>query len=679
MLESAVAAHRQGRLSEADAGYQRILRLQPRHFDALHLAGLLATQRNDARTGVELIGRAIAIDRGQAPAHLNLGNALLALERPAEALASYERAIGLEPGYAEAHSNRGNALKELNRADEALASYERAVALKPDYAEAFCNQGNLLNELDRPAAALASCERAIALVPGLAEAWYNRGNALKGLRRQEEALASYDRAVALKPGYAEAWTNRGNALTALARHDDALASHDRAVALKPGLAQAWSSRGNALRALERPDAALASYDRAIALKPGLVPAWSNRGIALMDLKRLDDALGSFERALALDPRYPEAHYNLGLVRYVQGRVPEGIACHEKAVELKPGYAEAQWSLGVGLLMTGDLDRGWQGYEWRFRTEDPDVPVTVRDFSYPEWHGEPLAGKSVLVWGEQGIGDEILFAGIYREVAAMAGRCLIECTAKLLPLIARSVPGATFAARTTPPQACTRGGFDYQAPAGDLARWLRPALASFPRHDGYLAPPEGRVAYWKERLAALGPGPWIGFGWRSSNLKGPRAAADIKLDRWGPVFTTPGARFVCLQYGECAADLAQARERWGVPLHAFPEVDLFNDLDEAAALTKAVDLVISAPTAVSILAAALGVPTWQLAFGYDWQRHGTPCNPWFPAMTIFHRAVDREWDAILLDVAGELRRWVCGAGHAPRHRDRDLRAERPATD
>jgi hypothetical protein len=262
-----------------------------------------------------------------------------------------------------------------------------------------------------------------------------------------------------------------------------------------------------------------------------------------------------------------------------------------------------------------------------------------------------------VWGEQGIGDEIVYAGLIAEVTAAAARCVVECAPKLVPLFACSFPGAVVIPRTDPPHDLTRDGFDYQTPAGSLGRWLRPTLASFPRRRAYLAAPAERVAYWTQRLSALGAGPKIGFSWRSSNLKGERALACTVLQQWGAVFSVPGMHFVSLQYDECSAELAQARERFGIPLHAFPEVDLFNDLLEAAALTKAVDLVITAPTAVGLLSAALGVPTWQMTFGPDWQEFGTGRNPWFPAMTSFTRAWNQDWEEIIGDIAERLRQHV----------------------
>jgi hypothetical protein len=188
------------------------------------------------------------------------------------------------------------------------------------------------------------------------------------------------------------------------------------------------------------------------------------------------------------------------------------------------------------------------------------------------------------------------------------------------------------------------------PVGDLSRWLRPTLNHFPSHSGYLTPPPDRVALWKEHLGHLGAGLKVGISWRSSNLKGRRALSCTSLDQWGAVFGVKGVHFVNLQYDECNTELAQARARFGVPIHAYSDVDLLDDMDEAAALTKALDLVISAPTSVALLSGALGVPTWQMNFGADWTRHGTEGYPWFPSIKVFPRAHDQTWEDILERIA-----------------------------
>ena len=191
-------------MAEAEKIYGQILKVQPNHFDSLHLVGVIYAQRGNHVESVRQIDLALKINPKAAYAHHNRGLALQELKRLDDALASYDKAIALKPDYAEAFNNRGLALRELKRLDQALASYDKAIALKPDSAEAFSNRGVALRELRRLDEALASYDKAIALKPDYAEAFNYRGNALQALNRLDDALASYDKAIALKPDYAEA-------------------------------------------------------------------------------------------------------------------------------------------------------------------------------------------------------------------------------------------------------------------------------------------------------------------------------------------------------------------------------------------------------------------------------------------------------------------------------------------
>jgi predicted O-linked N-acetylglucosamine transferase (SPINDLY family) len=363
-----MALHQRGLLTQAQGAYQEILKLKPKHFDSLHLLGVIACQTQRYELGVELITRAIRVNPGVAEAYNNRGNALLDLKRPEEALASYDKALVLKPDYAEAHTNRAAALKELKRFDEALASYDKALALNPGIPVTHYNRGNALSDLKRLEEALASYDRALELKPDYADAHYNRGNVLLGLKRPDEALASYDRALALHPGYADAYYNRGNAQLELKRPDEALASYDRALALKPDEAKAWYNRGNALLALHRPGEALGSYDRALVLKPDYAEACNNRGNVLYELKRLDEALASYDKALTFDPGVAEAHNNRGNVLIDLKRPDEALASYEKALELKPDYE----FLSGTLLHTRMKLCEWQGLDESLGTFEADI-------------------------------------------------------------------------------------------------------------------------------------------------------------------------------------------------------------------------------------------------------------------------------------------------------------------
>jgi tetratricopeptide (TPR) repeat protein len=617
------------------------------------------------------------------------GVELLGARKASEALMSFTEAIALSPDFAEAENHAGLALRELGRHEEAVVRFQRAVDIRHDYVAALNNLGGTCLQLGRLEEAEDPCKLALAFDSDSAEAYFTLGFVRWQQGRREEAVDHFYRSADLDPDSAQLRLTLGGLLHVAERFEEALQCYRQAEALSPDLPEMHNNFGATLLKLHRTEEAIGRFERALALKPDFADAYFNLGIAYSDGDRLEQAVGCYRRAIAINPGYAEAYNSLANALKAQGAVEEALECFRKALSLKPDYVDAHHNMGVTFnyldrstdaiacyeqagrvkadhsesqlnlaitqLLVGDLARGWKGYEWRFRLANTDQKLVARKFPYAQWAGQSLAGRAILVWGEQGIGDEILFSSMYREVIEVSGRCVIECVTKLLPLFSRSFPEAQVVPRNEPPHPSTQERFDYHSPAGGLARWLRPTVARFPARRGQLVAAPERVANWKERLAQLGDGLKVGFSWRSVNVKGERALHFTGLDRWKPVFGTPGVHFVCLQYDECGAELARVQEQLGVKLHAFPEVDLFNDLDEAAALTRALDLVISAPTSVSLLAAALGVPTWQMSWGVDWQTHGTDRNLWFPAMTQFKRSWDQSWDEILALIAERLAR------------------------
>jgi protein O-GlcNAc transferase len=347
-FQQAYALHRQGRFDEAGLLYQQVLQLQPRHFQALHLFGVMAAQTNHPDRAAELIGEAILIDPQSVAAHNNHGNALCQLNRHAAALQSYDRAIALKSDYADAHYNRANALRVLGFYEAAVASYDRVVALSPNNAAAHHNRGNGLFELRQYEAAIASHDQAIALKPDYADAYDSRGNARRALKQYESAIASFDEAIALSPNNAQFHYNRAFAFIDLAQYETAIASFDVAIAIRSDYTEAYSNRGNAYRALAQFESAIASYDRAIAISPENAEAHYNRGVALLDLKQYEAAVASYDAAIAFKPDYAEAHANRGFALFMLLQYGAAIASHDKAIAFKPDCVEAYINRGTAL-------------------------------------------------------------------------------------------------------------------------------------------------------------------------------------------------------------------------------------------------------------------------------------------------------------------------------------------
>ena len=713
LLPQAVAFHRAGRLPQAAAVCEQILAIEPRHFDALHLLGLITAQRGDPAAAVRLIDRAIEIDPHNPLAHCNRGLALQHARQLAAALASYDRAIALNPAYAQAHLNRGNALRELgqpeaalasyeraiascpelasahmhrgvvlcelNHLEEALASHERALALQANLAAAHCNRGNVLVRLKRFAAALASYEQAIALEPHLAEAYCNRGNLQLQLGESAAAVVSYDRAIAIRADYAEACCNRAIALTALERWPAALASCDQALAIRSDYAEAHFGRGVVLYQLKQLEAALASYDRAVSCRPDYAEAYCNRGIVQRELYRLDASLASYDQALSLRPGYAAAHQNRGNVLTELRRIPEALASFERALACRTGATAAAltpstvepaaeipadlaalyYNRALALLAAGDFVNGWREYEYRRKIDGRASLRVGREFSKPYWLGEePLTGRSILLHSEQGLGDTIQFCRYATLVARLGARVILEVQHPLVGLLGSLEGVACVVAHGEElPE------FDFCCSLMSLPRAMRTTLADIPREVPYLKAAPTRVRHWQERLGAR-HAPRIGLVWSGGfrpnqpELWAVNRRRNIPLTKFAAL-GNPDVEFYSLQKGQPAeAELTELASRgW----HGPRLVDLSSELGDfadTAAVIANLDLVISVDTATAHLAGALGKPVWILSrfdSCWRWLLERTD-SPWYPTVRLYRQERYGEWDALLQRVAADVRRF-----------------------
>jgi len=617
-FSQALALHQAGRLAEAERIYQRVLKAQPEHFDSLHLLGVVFQQRGKHAQAVRQIDLALKRSPQNVFALNNRGIALVDLKRFDEALASFDRAVALRPDYAEAHSNRGNVLKELRRFDEALESYNRAILLRRDYADAYSNRGDVLNALKRFEEALVSCDLAIRLRPDHADAHANRGSALHGLKRYAEALSACDRALALRADFAAAYCNRGNALHELEHYEEALASYDRAIALRADFAAAHCDRGNTLQELRRHAEAVIAYDCALALQPDFADACYNRGNALDALKRFEEALDSYGRATALRPDFADAHFNAALVR----------------------------------LATGDLARGWEKYEWRWRTTQ--IGNSKRTFAPPLWTGaQPVAGKTILLHAEQGLGDTLQFCRYAPLVADRGARVVLEVPAALTAL-SRTLRGAIEVIAMGDPLP----DFDLQCPLLSLPLAFGTTLETIPAQLPYLAASEVKVAAWRGRLGTHDR-PRIGLVWAGNprkELPGSNRIdrqRSLAFERLAPLLGVENCAFYSLQKGDDA--IRQLRDS-ALCGRVVDWTDDLHDFSDTAALVENLDLVISVDTSVAHLVGALGKPLWLLNRDNTCWRwlHDREDSPWYPSVRQFRQDDSRDWDRVIAQVETALR-------------------------
>jgi protein O-GlcNAc transferase len=333
-FHSALSALQVGNLGDAVRWSEAVLRVEPKHFGALNVMGVVLTKLGRFAEAGTYYRQALQRQPPSDGTLYNYGIVLKLLNRPAEALQRFSEAISINPSVAETWNHRGTTLHDLSRYEEAIADFDKGVALNPRYADAFINKGKSLLALGRGDEALAGFERALAINPSLTEAWLGRGHSLGGLGNYQEALSAYDRALALNPSFAEAWLGRGNALVQLQQFDDALAAYDRAVTLKPDLAEAWLFRGLVLGALGNTQGALAAYDRALALDPNFAQAWVGRGNAFLQLRQYDNALAACDRALALNGNLAAAWSGRAEILVQLNEPDKALAAFDRALALQ---------------------------------------------------------------------------------------------------------------------------------------------------------------------------------------------------------------------------------------------------------------------------------------------------------------------------------------------------------
>lgn len=715
-LNDSIARHRAGDVEAAECGYREILRRDPAHAEALHLLGVAATQRGEPHAAIEWFEQANANSEPSALLLNNMGTALRDAGRLDEAILQFQQAVRIAGEFAGARFNLANALEAQGRIDDAIAEYEAAVGNDPRMALAHFRLGCLRQTKGDAAAALASLAKADRLKPksvpillSLAQVQADLGRfdeaertirqllrldpahaggrelfarltghtsaplpakaptpscaddvaALLALAAESESAACYADAVAALQAVLQIDAANAEAHAALGRHaveignaHEARAHFETVVQTSPDHLEARLQLSNLCDDAGEVEAAITHAREATRIAPHSALAWFGLGTLLKDHEQYAEAADCLPLALSCDRNCSEADHNLGIVLRSLGRHEEAIACFDRLIQLDASNAQAHLQRALTQLAMGELDVAWDEYEWRWQAE-----AERRRFDVPVWDGAPLKGKTLLVHGEQGVGDQIQFASCLPDTAARQGRVIVECEPRLVPLFARSFTGCD----VVPQRDRHHREFDCEIPLGSLPRLFRRRLSDFPSESGFLRPDMAKTLRWRERLAERDGTLLVGISWRGGTRPGDVRSRSTALSDWQPVLSVPQVGFVNLQYGDVEAELDSCRSRYGSPVRYFKEADPLVDLDEFAALVAALDLVISIDNSTVHLAGAIGMPVWALLpFAADprWMRE-TARSPWYPSVRLYRQPRPGDWGEVLAAVAGELKWKVRG--------------------
>lgn len=595
-----------GQVRQALEAASKGLNATPGNPELYNLAGICAAKLGQSFEAVQLWEHAIAL-APHARAHFNLGLLHANNNRKDLAEKHYRLAIALQPGNAQAHYNLALLLAADHRASEAEACYRNAIAAHPAYAEAYTNLGALLAGQNRLEEAESYYRHALAAAPNHVAAHVNLGVLLARCNRVLEAEQHYRTALTLAPQNLAAHTNLGLLLEKSGRMRDAEQSHRAALALDPDHAEIHSNLANLLTGLRREHEAEGHYLLALSLKPGDATLNSNYGAMLSTLKRYDEAERYFLKALELEPEYAIAHLNLGQLLLTQGRY-------------------------IG---------GWMHHEYRYAASLSD-PIPFPVLPCPQWQGEPLAGKSLLVWPEQGFGDEIQFCRYLPLLRQQCAALTLVCKAPLKPLM-ETLEGVDKVLSMEEVNAAPGAQHDYWSFTLSLPLYCNTSMETIPHNIPYLHARPEYLDKWTLRLPRNKFR--VGLVWKGNPFHSNDSERSLpRLETFAQLLALPGILFISLQKNNSeAAGCANL-------LHLGDELADFAD---TAAILAQLDLLISVDTSIVHLAGAMGKPCWVLlpAYKTDWRWMNSCSNsPWYPGlMRLFRQQKSSDWEPLIEEI------------------------------
>lgn len=628
-----------GRLAESLAAYEQALRLNPNHLGALTNRGALLDRFGRLSEALACFDAIKALAPEDSANLFNRGSVLQKLCRYEEALTAYEEAARRDPLDPDIELNRGNVLQRLGRLEEAVAAYDLASQYRNGYPQALFNKGIALQALCRPQEALAAYDLALALDPSCYDASCNRANVLHELGRGEDALDACAYTLRIRPGLLPALVNRANILLRLGRAQESILTCDEVLQQDRNHPQCLGIRGAALHKCGRLEEALATLEDAIKVSPEAPEAWVNKGNVLQELNRHQDAVPCYAEALRLRPGYPEALSGLGVALKELGKIGEALACFEEALKIRPAYADARNNRAGALLLTGRLKEGFVDFEYRWNRSNAPAKTVVS--ALPQWKGEDLRGRKILVWDEQGLGDLIQFSRYVSCLAEAGGDVTFLCRKNMHRLL-ESLPQPVRLIEMMNPSE----HFDFQCALLSLPYGFGTAIDTIPARIPYLRPDPELVSKWAKRIGPQGFK--IGIAWAGNKFINLQRSIPIAC--FAPIAAIAGVRLISLMKDHDPAAITGGQ---------FEIENLGSDFDEGphsfmdcAAVMESCDLVVSSDTSIAHLAGALGRPVFvALKCVPDWRwlldRDG---SPWYPGMRIFRQPAINDWASVFAKIA-----------------------------
>lgn len=625
-IQKAMAISARGNDKQALKTIQTYLRKFPRDAEALNVAGALTARLENWPLAEKYLAEALAINQADTRALYNLFKVFKFSGRLDDANRTLGRVLEIEPDNANAFNEKGILFSERGDINSALQAFDKCIQIDPLHEMSYRNAY----------ASLITCGR-------YEEALQIAKLAMQNITTDYRYIIKVDFIICLWRcrAYEEGRRAAEEIIDELTQLNDPQ--------YRQLLARAHSHYGIMFMELNEFDSAVEQYKKGVDLDPENFEIYVNLAKAYSFTEDLLQAIRWYDKALAIQPDDHELRTHLGALLRDTGRPDLALPYMQSAVIQSPNDPEMRYYLGMTQFALGHLEQAYQNYEFRWIRREGGHKS---ELAIPEWSGTPESGRSILVYREQGLGDEVLFATCLPDLIARFERVICICHPKLKTLFVRSFPQIEFhdSDNTLTPE--DLGNPEFQVPIGSLPRILRRTIEDFPERQQLLVPDMNKAALFRERLLQHQGKLIVGIAWRSSHASINRRVIYPLLEFWQSLFVLQDIVWVNLQHGDATnKEIKQAEQDFGVSIIDFADVDHFDDLDSSVALMKACDIVIGPDSSTTVLAAGVGVPTFKIFRYMEPFCLGTDHYPWFHNIIMIPRRIDEPWAAPIERIAG----------------------------
>jgi tetratricopeptide (TPR) repeat protein/ADP-heptose:LPS heptosyltransferase len=639
----------------------------------IYKLGTVYLYQDKLNDGIQLIKKSLEANPYQPDVLNNYAVALLNNNQPQEALVAIKKSIQLKPNYIDAYYHQGLIYKSLGLYDEALKAYQKTIQLMPSHENAILNIAAIYIRLEKYNDAILILNNIHLAHPSLgyfynlglahlklehfteadqlfhhvvnqnpnySEAWNNLGLALKGLDRFEDALQCIQKAILLNNQYAEAYNNKGLILIALERFDEALIEFKTALKFKPDDYEIYNNLGNAYKELMQFEEAMTNFNISLKLNPNYAEALNNRGLIYQEILKFDEALIDFNRAIEIKPDYAEVINNRGILYKDKRLFDKAILDLEFAYKLNPKVPNINVNLSTIYLLQLNFKDGWENYEKRKKVSD--YLKKTESFNKVYLTQAPEDHQPILLYGEQGIGDQIIYLSLLHEVMKWSNPIFVQIDPRLISLFKRSFAGIHFYSYK---ETIDPSFYKYYAFVGSIPKLFRKSKESFSNQKkSFLVADQNKTSALKEKL--IGKNHHIcGISWKSKNEKlGHFKTAS--LNDFLPILKLPSISFVDLQYGDTIDERLRLKNEHDITLTKIDDIDNFNDIDSLASLIDACDFIVTISNVTAHIAGALGKDVFLMVpyeKGKLWYWHDRlKRSLWYPSVQIFTQSETGDW-------------------------------------